>query len=78
MVLRNNMENCYDKVAKMLYGWGAKEVFITHNKEVLAYDGNRVYTCPIKARNLSGRTGRGDTAFAAYVTERKKRVLKRH
>ena len=29
-----------------------------------------IYTCPIKARNLSGRTGRGDTTFAGYITER--------
>ena len=56
--------------AKMLYNWGAKEVCITHNTEVLAYDGINYYTCPIKARNLSGRSGRGDTTFASYITER--------
>ncbi|MDD3947219.1 MAG: ribokinase [Clostridia bacterium] len=56
--------------AKMFYDWGAKEIVITHNTEVLAYDGKTVYTCPIKARNLSGRSGRGDTTFAAYITER--------
>ena len=56
--------------AKMLYDWGAKEVLITHNTEVLAYDGKEIYTCPIKARNLSGRTGRGDTTFAGYINER--------
>ena len=58
------------EAAKLLYSWGAKEVLITHNTEVLAYDGERIYTCPIKARNLSGRTGRGDTTFAGYITER--------
>ena len=56
--------------AKMLYDWGAKEVLITHNSEVLVYDGRDIYTCPIKARNLSGRTGRGDTTFASYINER--------
>lgn len=56
--------------AKKLYEWGAKEVVITHNTEVLAYNGGEIYTCPIRARNLSGRTGRGDTTFAAYMTER--------
>ena len=61
-----------EKAAKMLYEWGAKEVLITHNTEVLAYDGHKVYTCPIKARNLSGRTGRGDTTFAGYITERQR------
>ena len=56
--------------AKKLYEWGAKEVIITHNTEVLAYNGGEIHTCPIRARNLSGRTGRGDTTFAAYMTER--------
>ena len=54
------------------HDWGAKEVVITHNTEVLAYDGEKVYTCPIKARNLSGRTGRGDTTFAGYIAERQR------
>ena len=58
------------EAAKILHSWGAKEILITHNTEVLCYDGKAVYTCPIKARNRSGRTGRGDTTFAAYLTER--------
>lgn len=58
------------EAAKVLYGWGAKEILITHNTEVLVYDGREFYTCPIKARNLSGRTGRGDTTFACYINER--------
>ncbi|MGI6744767.1 MAG: pfkB family carbohydrate kinase [Firmicutes bacterium ADurb.Bin300] len=58
------------QAAKLLYSLGAKEILITHNTEVLAYDGKRFYSCPIKSRNLSGRTGRGDTTFAAYINER--------
>lgn len=58
------------EAAKLLYSWGAKEIMITHNTEVLIYDGQKIHTCPIKARNLSGRTGRGDTTFAGYITER--------
>jgi len=58
------------KAAEMLFGWGAKEIMITHNKEVLIYNGKEHYTCPLKPRNLSGRTGRGDTSFSAYITER--------
>lgn len=64
------------EAAKLLYGWGAKEVLITHNTEVLAYDGKEICTCPIKARNLSGRTGRGDTTFAGYITERQRADIK--
>lgn len=58
------------KAGEILFGWGAKEVMITHNKEVLIYNGKKHYTCPLKPRNLSGRTGRGDTCFSAYITER--------
>jgi len=58
------------KAAKMLFGWGAKEIMITHNKEVLIYNGKKHYTYPLKPRNLSGRTGRGDTCFSIYITER--------
>ena len=56
--------------AKRLYGWGAKEVMVSHNSEILVYDGHGTYTCPIKARNLSGRTGRGDTTFGSYLAMR--------
>lgn len=59
-----------EEAAKILWSLGAKEVLITHNTEVLVYDGKNIYTCPIRARSLSGRTGRGDTTFAAYINER--------
>ena len=64
------------EAAKILYGYGAKEILITHNTEVLAYAGDEFYTCPIRARNLSGRTGRGDTTFAAYINERLQHGMK--
>lgn len=66
------LTGCDDRAeaAKILYSWGAKEIMITHNTEVLVYDGEKIYTCPIKARNLSGRSGRGDTTFSGYITER--------
>ena len=65
------------EAAKLLHEWGAKEVVITHNTEVLAYDGSNFYTCPIRARNLSGRSGRGDTTFAAYITERQQESMEK-
>lgn len=58
------------KAAELLHSWGAKEVMITHNSEVLVYDGTNHYAVPLKPRNLTGRTGRGDTCFSAYITER--------
>lgn len=65
-----------EEAAKQLYAWGAKEVMITHNTEVLIYDGNDIHKCPIKARSLVGRTGRGDTCFAGYITRRLKQNIK--
>ncbi len=59
-----------EEAARILHSWGAKEVVISHNTEVICYDGEQLFRCPIKARNLSGRTGRGDTIFAGYITER--------
>ncbi len=58
------------EAAKQLYAWGAKEILISHNSEMLVYDGKDFFTCPVKARNLSGRTGRGDTTFGAYLAKR--------
>ncbi len=58
------------EAARLLYGWGAKEIMITHNTEALVYDGRHFYICPLIPRNLSGRTGRGDTCFAGYITKR--------
>ena len=56
--------------AEILFEWGAKEIMITYNKEVLIYNGIKHYTFPLKPRDLSGRSGRGDTCFSAYITER--------
>ncbi|MGM9669828.1 MAG: PfkB family carbohydrate kinase [Faecousia sp.] len=56
--------------ARQLHAWGAKEILISHNSEMLAYDGEHLYTCPVKARNLTGRTGRGDTTFGSYIAMR--------
>lgn len=56
--------------AKQLVDWGAKEVLISHNSEMLCYNGKELHTCPVKARNLSGRTGRGDTTTGAYLAMR--------
>lgn len=58
------------KAAEQLYEWGAKEIMITHHTEVMIYDGKQYYTKPLRPRNLSGRSGRGDTCFSAYINER--------
>ncbi len=58
------------EAARDLVSWGADEVMVTHNKEVVVADSGKIYTSPLKPQNLSGRTGRGDTTFAAYLTKR--------
>ncbi len=60
------------KAADLLHKMGAKEVFISHNTEMIVFDGRYTASCPVKSRNLSGRTGRGDTVFGAYLTARSK------
>ena len=59
-----------EKAAFLLCEWGAKEVIITHNTEAIVCDGSRIYRSPLRPRGLKGRTGRGDTTFAGYLTER--------
>jgi sugar/nucleoside kinase (ribokinase family) len=59
-----------EKAAFQLCEWGAKEVIITHNTEALVCDGTRIYRSKLCPRNLTGRTGRGDTTFAGYLCER--------
>ena len=56
-----------EAAARKLCEWGAREVMVSHNTEMLVFDGEKALTCPVKARNLSGRTGRGDTTFGSYL-----------
>ena len=59
-----------ERAAAQLCDWGAREVMITHNSEVIVGAGGRIYRAPLTPKNLSGRTGRGDTCFAAYLARR--------
>lgn len=58
------------EAAKLLIRWGVPEVLISHNSEMLAFDGQRMCAWPVTSRNLSGRTGRGDTVFGSYIAMR--------
>ncbi len=59
-----------EEAARILASWGAKEVMVTHNTEVLVLVEGRIHRAPFTPSNLSGRTGRGDTTFASYLTRR--------
>ncbi len=47
--------------------WGPREIMITYNGGVLLYVDRRVYQVSITPHVQTGRTGRGDTCFAAFV-----------
>ncbi len=59
-----------EAAARLLHSWGAQEVMVTHNTGVLVFDGGKVCRQPLLPRSLAGRTGRGDTCFSGYITER--------
>ncbi len=59
-----------EAAAKQLAAWGCPEVMVSHNSEMMVCYQDHIYTCPVRARNLSGRTGRGDTTFGSYLALR--------
>ena len=67
-----NTDNDQGRVAaaEKFLEWGAKEVVISHHTGLIAAQDSGVFFAPFKSRNLNGRTGRGDTCFTTYITER--------
>lgn len=59
-----------EKAALMVESWGCPEVMITHSEGVLARVNGKTYYEKFSNSNVSGRTGRGDTTFAAYLSHR--------
>ncbi len=59
-----------EKAAMMVESWGCPEVMITHSEGVLARVNGKTYYEKFSNSNVSGRTGRGDTTFAAYLSHR--------
>lgn len=56
--------------AEEIAGWGCPEVVITEARGVLArFHGDTLYET-FTNRGVAGRTGRGDTTFAGYMTRR--------
>lgn len=53
-----------------LSSYGPKEVLLTQSSGVLVYAEGKFYQAPFTPRSLAGRTGRGDTCFAAYIGKR--------
>jgi len=56
-----------EKAAVIVESWGCPETLITHSQGVLARVKGVTYYEKFSNSNISGRTGRGDTTFAAYL-----------
>ncbi len=59
-----------EKAAIIVESWGCPEVMITHAQGVLARVKGTTYYEKFSNSNSSGRTGRGDTTFSAYLSWR--------
>ena len=62
-------ENLED-AARIVEQWGCPEVMITHSQGVLARVKGVSYYEKFSNNSVVGRTGRGDTTFAAYLSRR--------
>ncbi len=58
------------KATEQFIQWGAKEIILSHNQELMAANKDGCWAAPFKNRSLAGRTGRGDTATTSYVLAR--------
>lgn len=64
-------ESELDNAARIIQTWGCPEVVITSAKGVLARVKDESFYETFTNRSSIGRTGRGDTTFAAYLAWRK-------
>jgi len=58
------------EAAKVLADYGPREILLTHAGGVLVHADSGDYEAPFTPREIRGRTGRGDTCFAAYLAQR--------
>ena len=56
--------------ARLLAGWGPKEIVLTHRDGVLVFADGEFLDAPFRPQKLAGRSGRGDTCIASYVARR--------
>ena len=59
-----------EKAAIIVEGWGCPEIVITHSPGVLARVNGKTFYEKFSNKSMVGRTGRGDTTFAAYLSYR--------
>jgi len=63
-------QNDLSTAARQLAAYGPKEVVITESAGVTVFANGEIFRAPFTPRSLAGRTGRGDTCFAAYLALR--------
>ena len=56
--------------ARMIADLGPTEIVLTHREGLLVLAGGRLHEAPFFPRELVGRSGRGDTTIAAYMSKR--------
>jgi sugar/nucleoside kinase (ribokinase family) len=63
-------ESDIKKAATALATMGPKEVVLTHKDGILVLAGGIFHEAPWRNKSLIGRSGRGDTCIASYITKR--------
>ena len=63
-------ESDIKKAATVLAKMGPKEVVLTHKDGILVLSGGKFHEAPWRNKSLIGRSGRGDTCIASYITKR--------
>jgi sugar/nucleoside kinase (ribokinase family) len=58
------------EAARELSAYGPSEIVLTQSAGVTVLANGHLYEAPFTSRSLGGRTGRGDTCFAAYLGAR--------
>jgi sugar/nucleoside kinase (ribokinase family) len=56
--------------AKIIAGWGPKEIVLTHREGILVLAEGSFHEAPWRPERLVGRSGRGDTCIASYAARR--------
>ena len=65
-------EKNISKAARIIAGWGPREIVITHKDGLLVYVEGDIFEAPFTPNSIKGRTGRGDTSIVSYLTSRSK------
>ena len=66
-----------EQAAAIVADWGCPEIVITQSDGVLARHNDRTCYEKFSNRSMVGRTGRGDTTFAAYLSCRMEQDMER-